>query len=112
MALEKVCTLDDVWEGEMSGFTTANGTEILVAVLPGGEVRAVQSRCPHQEISLLQARLDKHVLICRAHLWQFDLRSGAGINPRDCALALYPTRIDGDDVLVDVTDIHPKYSHT
>lgn len=112
MAFEKICTLDDVWEGEMSGFTTADGTQILVVGLPGGEVRAVQSKCPHQEFSLLQARLDKHVLICRAHLWQFDLRSGDGINPRDCALAVYPTRIEGDDVLVDVASIRPKYSHT
>ena len=68
MSFEKVCTLDDVWEGEMSGFTTADGTEILVVILPGGEVRAVQSRCPHQDFSLLQAHLDKHVLIGRAHL--------------------------------------------
>ena len=111
MAFEKICTLNDVWEGEMSGFTTADGTEVLIVVLPGGEVRAVQSRCPHQAFSLLQARLDKHVLICLAHLWQFDLRSGEGINPRECALAVYPSRIEGDDVLVDVVGTQPKYSH-
>ncbi len=96
----------------MSGFTTADGTEILLVVLPGGEVRAVQSRCPHQAFSLLHAKLDKHVLTCRAHLWQFDLRTGQGINPADCALAVYPTRVEGDDVLVDVTGASPRFSHT
>ena len=62
MAFEKICTLDDVWEGEMSGFKSMGGTEILLVVLPGGEVRAVQSKCPHQEFSLLHAKLDKHLL--------------------------------------------------
>ena len=112
MAFEKICTLDDVWEGEMSGFKAADGTEILLVVLPGGDVRAVQSRCPHQEFSLLQAKLDRHVLTCRAHLWQFDLRTGRGINPTDCALAVYPTRVEGDDVLVDVAGVKRLFSHT
>jgi len=112
MAFEKICTLDDVWEGEMSGFRTANGTEVLLVVLSGGDVRAVQSRCPHQDFSLLQARLEGHVLTCRAHLWQFDLRTGRGINPADCALAVYPTRVEGDDVYVDVAGVSPLHSHT
>lgn len=112
MAFEKICTLDDVWEGEMAGFRTANGTEVLLAVLAGGEVRAVQSRCPHQDFSLLQARLEDHKLTCRAHLWSFDLRTGKGINPADCALAVYPTRVEGDDVFIDVEGIVPRHSHT
>lgn len=105
MTFEKICTLDDVWEGEMSGFKTIDGTEILLAVLSGGEVRALQPKCPHQEFSLLYAKLDKHVLTCRAHLWQFDIRTGKGINPSDCALRVYPTRVEGDDVYVDVADV-------
>ena len=107
MAFEKICTLDDVWEGEMSGFKTMGGTEILLVVLPGGEVRAVQSKCPHQEFSLLHAKLDKHLLTCRAHLWQFDLRTGQGINPSDCALAVYPTRVEDDDIFVNVAGTTP-----
>ncbi len=112
MAFEKICTLEDVWEGEMNGFTTADGTELLLAVLAGGDIRAFQQRCPHQEFSLLHAKLDKHVLTCRAHLWQFDIRTGKGINPSDCALALYPTRIEGDDIYVDVAGHQPLFSHT
>ena len=29
MAFEKICTLDDVWEGEMNGFTAADGTALV-----------------------------------------------------------------------------------
>lgn len=112
VAFEKICTLDDVWEGEMGPFVTADGTEILLAVLPGGVVRAVQGRCPHQDFPLHRGRLERHVLTCRAHLWQFDLESGQGVNPGDCQLAVYPTRVDGDDVYVDVAGIVPRHSHT
>lgn len=112
MAFEKICTLDDVWEGEMNGFTAADGTALVIALLAGGAVRAFQQRCPHQAFSLLQGRLEQHVLTCRAHLWQFDLRSGHGINPADCALALYPSRIVDDDIEVDVAGVQPLFSHT
>jgi toluene monooxygenase system ferredoxin subunit len=112
MAFEKICTLEDVWEGEMAAFTTRDGTDVLLIGLPDGVVRAVQQACPHQEFSLADGTLNDHVLTCRAHLWQFDVRTGKGINPRDCALAVYPTKIEGDDVYIDVALTAPLRSHT
>ena len=61
MAFEKICTLDEGWEGEMAGFTTANGTEVLLIGLPDSVVRAVQQTCPHQEFSLADGILDRRV---------------------------------------------------
>ncbi len=112
MAFEKVCTLDDVWEGEMEVFTTSNGTEVLILGLDGGGIRAIQSICPHQEIELVEGEFDGKALTCKAHLWQFDVETGKGINPDDCAVAQYPVKIEGDDVLVDVTGIKPLKSHS
>jgi len=112
MAFEKICTLDDVWEGDMASFETQDGTEILLVFADGGELRAFQNICPHQHFELIEGTLDGNVLTCRAHLWQFDADSGAGVNPKDCALAVYPLKIDGDDVYVDVDGIAPLHSHT
>ena len=108
MAYEKICTLDDVWEGEMGAFTAADGTRVLVIFPTDGTLVAVQAVCPHQEIELIRGKLEDNVLTCSAHLWQFDAQSGKGINPAVCELAVYPTKIDGDDVYVDVAGITPR----
>jgi toluene monooxygenase system ferredoxin subunit len=111
MAFEKICTLDDVWEGEMGAFETSGGTDVLIVYPAGGDLIACQSICPHQEFELIEGTLEDHVLTCRAHLWQFDVRDGNGINPSGCKLAIYPTKIDGDDVCVDIDGIKPSQSH-
>lgn len=111
MAFEKVCNLDDLWEGEMDSFEIG-GKEILVVCAEGGVVKAFQGICPHQDIPLVEGQFDGKVVTCRAHLWQFDANTGEGVNPKDCALAEFPVQINGDDVLVDVEGIEPLFAHT
>lgn len=111
MSFSKVCTLDDVWEGEMAAFTV-NGHEIVLVCADGGEIRAFQGVCPHQDIALVEGRFDGRKLICRAHLWQFDAESGKGINPEDCALASYPVRVEDEDIFVSTEGVEPLFAHT
>lgn len=108
MAFTKVCTLDDVWEGEMDSFEV-DGHEVLILVLEGGKVIATQGICPHQEFELVDGEIEGSVLTCKMHRWQFDVETGKGINPAHAAIALYPTKIEGDDVMVDVSDIKPVF---
>ena len=111
MSFTKVCTVDDLWEGEMEAFTV-DGHEVLLVCAEGGEIKAFQGICPHQDIALVEGKFDGKKLICRAHLWQFDASSGQGINPDDCALAAYPVRLDGDDVYVSTEGIEPLFAHS
>ncbi len=96
----------------MESFETQDGTEVLIMVLDGGDVKAYQAMCPHQRISLVEGEFDGARLICRAHLWQFDCKSGKSINPDDCHLAEYPLKIDNDDLYVDTAGIEPFVAHT
>lgn len=111
MAFVKVCKLDDLWEGEMQAFEV-NGHEVLLVSPEGGEIRAFQGICPHQDIPLVEGKFDGKVVICRAHQWVFDGRTGHGINPADCRLAEYPVKIEGEDILVDTEDVTPLFAHT
>lgn len=101
MAFEKVCDLDDLWEGEMEAFDV-KGKEILLVHADGGNVRAFPARCPHQDHPLVEGEFENGVLTCSAHLWQFDVLTGKGVNPTDCELVCLPVKIENETVFVDV----------
>ena len=108
MAFEKVCNLDDLWEGEMEAFTVG-GSEIVVLHIEGGMVRAIPASCPHQEHPLIEGELDGRTLTCNAHLWEFDVCTGKGINPDDAQLCNFAVKVENDDVFVDVTqNVRPE----
>ncbi|HUN90499.1 MAG TPA: Rieske 2Fe-2S domain-containing protein [Burkholderiaceae bacterium] len=111
MSFKKACTRDELWEGDMLE-VDVDGRVVLLVGLDGGDVRAYQGVCPHQDIPLAEGKFDGRVLVCRAHQWSFDARSGAGINPGDCSLAEYPVKLEGDDVFVDVEGVVPRFAHT
>ncbi|MGW0035495.1 Rieske 2Fe-2S domain-containing protein [Gordonia sp. NPDC003376] len=90
----QVSHLDDLWEGEMES-VVVEGTPVLLVNLDGTVV-AYQNRCPHQEWPLDDGDLDDNKLTCAQHLWEFDARTGKGINPSSCALVGYDCRVDED----------------
>lgn len=111
MGFQVACNVDELWEGEMET-REVGGTEVLLVWPTGGELVAYQSMCPHQEVPLVEGRFDGKVLVCRAHLWSFDARTGKGVNPSDCELAKYPLRIEDGRVLVDLDVELRRFTHT
>jgi toluene monooxygenase system ferredoxin subunit len=111
MSFEKACALDDLWEGDMLE-VEINGHVVLLVWPEGGEVRAYQGICPHQDIPLSEGKFDGRVVTCRAHLWTFDANTGEGLNPGDCRLAQYPVKTKGDELYVDVDGVAPLFAHS
>ncbi|WP_437289422.1 Rieske 2Fe-2S domain-containing protein [Sorangium sp. So ce406] len=71
----------------------------FACVLRGGEVHALDDRCPHQGYPLSQGALRGGVLTCAWHNWKFDIATGAcsfGGEP----VRRYATRVDGGRVLL------------
>jgi toluene monooxygenase system ferredoxin subunit len=103
MSYQKICSRDDLWEGEMQVFE-AGGKEILLVSLEGGAVRAFDPICPHQEQALIEGVFDDGIITCPAHLWQFDADTGLSVNPEGCEMHSYPVRVEGEIILVDLPD--------
>lgn len=110
MNWKKVCDLSDLWEGDMASFDV-DGSEVLILWPEGGEMKAFQGICPHQDFPLIDGKFDGKTLVCKVHHWVFDAKNGKGVNPGDCSLAQYPIRVENDTVFVD-TSIRPHYAHT
>ncbi len=70
----------------------------------GGEVFAVGDRCSHADVSLSEGDVEDGAVECWLHGSRFDLRTGAPSGlPANRPVPTYPVRIEGDDVLVDVS---------
>ena len=104
MAYQRVCSMDDLWQGEMDLFEV-EGREILLLHTSKGEIRACDPRCPHQEFQLIDGDFDGETLICSAHHWEFDVASGASVNPTGDALKIFSVKIEGDDIQVNMEEL-------
>lgn len=98
-----VATLDDLWEGEVAEFEV-DDRPILLVHLRSGQIRAYDGLCPHASFPLADGDVDGNTLTCSAHSWEFDLVTGAGINPANCRLTSHPVRLDGDQISVALTE--------
>jgi toluene monooxygenase system ferredoxin subunit len=103
MAFVPVAALVDLREGDMAGIV-ADGRKVLIVKLDG-TVRAYEDRCAHLGVPLSEGKLEGHVLTCAAHHYEYDARTGQGINPRAACMTCLPVRIDGGQVLVDVAHL-------
>lgn len=98
--LHKVADLSDLWIGEMRAFCI-NGQPILLIRSEDGVV-AFEDRCAHAGVRISEGRLVDGVLTCRAHEWQFDARTGCGVNPQKARLRQLAVHIEEDAVHVDL----------
>jgi toluene monooxygenase system ferredoxin subunit len=90
--------LAELWDGEMTGVRVADRDVLLVNV--GGVVHAYEDRCPHASAKLSEGELSATTLRCGSHHWEFDVASGAGINPRNCRLRTFEVQVVDGAVFV------------
>jgi toluene monooxygenase system ferredoxin subunit len=93
-------SLDDIWAGEMRA-VNLGAVDVLLCNIDGTLV-AYQDRCPHLANRLSEGVLSDGALTCAAHEWEFDARTGRGVNPASASLRRYPVRLDGTRIFVNV----------
>ena len=60
------------------------GREIAVFRSRGGEIFAVENKCPHRGGPLAEGIIGNGVVVCPLHGHKFDLRTGQGSEPDEC----------------------------
>jgi len=108
MAFVRVCALSAVPPGRM--LRIESGAEPVALCNVGGVFHAVDDTCTHSNWSLCDGDLEGDVLLCPLHNARFCVRTGRVLAPpAPDPLRVYPVRIDGDDVLVDLQAgaVHP-----
>ena len=102
MAFERVCAADEVPTDEALGVTVGD-LDVAVA-RDGDEFFAVQDLCSHAAVALSEGEVADCQIECWLHGSSFDLRTGkpSGL-PATRPVPVYPVQIQGDDVLVSVT---------
>jgi nitrite reductase (NADH) small subunit len=92
------------------GETPAEGTvceqragelEICLARVDG-ELRALDNLCPHRRGPLGQGWIEDRAVVCPWHSWSFDLTTGCAEYPEGEKVNVFPVKVAGDEVFVEV----------
>lgn len=110
MTAVRAAALADVPDGGVLA-VAVDGVEVAL-VRTGDEVLAIRDECSHATIPLSEGEVSVGSggaceIECWLHGSRFDVRSGKPLNlPATEAVPTYPTRIEGPDVMVDLSAPH------
>ena len=79
------------------------GDRLVVLFHVGGVFYCLEDICTHDGGPLGEGRLQGETIACPRHGAKFDITTGKALSmPATVDTNVYPVKIDGDDVLVDV----------
>jgi 3-phenylpropionate/trans-cinnamate dioxygenase ferredoxin subunit len=101
MSFLRACSTGDVAPGTALAVTV---DDVAVAVVHDeDDWYAIYDECSHAAVPLSEGEVEGSQIECWLHGSMFDLRTGKPTNlPATEPVAIYPVRVEGDDVLVDV----------
>lgn len=79
----------------------AGGKDIALFNVDGA-FYALDNTCLHRGGPLGEGDLQETTVTCPWHGWQFDVTNGAVLLDPGKKVASYPTKLEGEDVLIDV----------
>ena len=102
MSFVRVCGVADVADGTALQVDVADRD--VAVVRDGEDWYAIDDECSHAAIPLSEGDVEGCEIECWLHGSRFDLRTGKPSGPPATEpVAVYAVRVEGDDVLVDVT---------
>jgi nitrite reductase/ring-hydroxylating ferredoxin subunit len=82
-----------------------DGTDPVLVVNTGGELKAMQGICSHEYFELDKGFLTAGSLTCALHLSRFDLTDGEPLDPpAELPLAMYPVVVEDGRIMIEIPD--------
>lgn len=109
MVKVKVAKVKEIPPGSMKS-VRASKTRVLI-VNVDGKFYGLQSVCTHHANPLFEGKLKGKYLWCSNHFAKFDVTTGEVLEPpvgseylKIDPLKVYPVKVDGEDIVVDVPE--------
>ncbi len=100
----RICALEDIKPGK-SIRVKVGDLAIAVVRTPNGDVKALDDKCSHGEISLSEGFVDDETIECWAHGAKFDLNTGKPLSlPAYEPVATYEVLIDNGDIFLEIEE--------
>ena len=97
----KICTVPEAPQPGKVIEAEAEGIGFCLANL-NGELSALDNLCPHRQGPLGQGWIEGDTVVCPWHSWVFHLKTGLSEYPANERVAVFPVKIENDDVLVEL----------
>jgi 3-phenylpropionate/trans-cinnamate dioxygenase ferredoxin component len=98
----EVCAVDDIDREDVIG-VDVGGRVYAIYRSPDNEFFATDGLCTHEDTALADGLVMDNIIECPKHNGRFDYRTGEGKGaPILVNLCVYPTRLVGDAVFIDL----------
>ena len=101
MAFVRVAGTDDIPVGQ-GALLDVNGVNLAVFNAGGGRFHATSPVCPHEDGPLAEGWIEGDAVVCPWHGFDFDLKTGRCLVDDHLAITVYPVRVTGSSVEVDL----------
>jgi nitrite reductase/ring-hydroxylating ferredoxin subunit len=97
----RVAAKGDVAEGACIGVRL--GEKEVAVYHMDGEFYATDNVCSHEYALLTEGWMENGCIECPLHAAQFDIKTGKALSaPADEDIKVYPVKIEGDDIMVQI----------
>jgi 3-phenylpropionate/trans-cinnamate dioxygenase ferredoxin subunit len=98
----RICAVEDIKPGKAIRVKVGD-LAIAIVRTKAGEVKAIDDKCSHGEISLSEGFVDNETIECWAHGAKFSLTTGEALTlPAFEPVAVYEVLIDNGDIFLEI----------